>query len=313
MQSEITDYILSMDIAIRNFIQYIRLEKRYSGDTVTSYSNDLLQFETFLKEYTKVNRIYWHLISVSHIRFFLIHLQDKKHSLRTISRKLSSVKSFFKYLVREEIIDDNPALLIKTPKLEKKLPEYVNEKDIERLMELPDKSSFEGLRDQVILELFYGTGMRLKELLNLKITDMDLNSDLLRIVGKGNKERIVPLGQIAKDAIIQYLHVRRHYAYDATPNLLILRNGKKMYPMAVQRIVKKYLSQASNVNKKSPHVLRHSYATHLLNNGASIRVVKDLLGHESLSTTQVYTHLSIDHLKKVYKQAHPGASNKKNH
>jgi len=313
LQSEITDYILSMDIAIRNFIQYIRLEKRYSGDTVTSYSNDLLQFETFLKEYTKVNRIYWHLISVSHIRFFLIHLQDKKHSLRTISRKLSSVKSFFKYLVREEIIDDNPALLIKTPKLEKKLPEYVNEKDIERLMELPDKSSFEGLRDQVILELFYGTGMRLKELLNLKITDMDLNSDLLRIVGKGNKERIVPLGQIAKDAIIQYLHVRRHYAYDATPNLLILRNGKKMYPMAVQRIVKKYLSQASNVNKKSPHVLRHSYATHLLNNGASIRVVKDLLGHESLSTTQVYTHLSIDHLKKVYKQAHPGASNKKNH
>lgn len=313
MQIEITDYIISMDIAVRSFIQYIKLEKRYSENTVTSYTNDLLQFEAFLKESTKVNKIYWQLISVSHIRFFLIHLQDQNHSLRSISRKLSAVKSFFKFLVREEIITDNPALLIKTPKLEKKLPEYVNEADIDRLMHLPDKNGFEGLRDLVILELFYGTGMRLSELINLKITDMDLNSNLLRIIGKGNKERVIPFGQVAKDVIIQYLQVRSNYAYDATQNLLILKNGKKMYPMAVQRIVEKYLSLSSSVNKKSPHVLRHSYATHLLNNGAGIRVVKDLLGHESLSTTQVYTHLSIDHLKKVYKQAHPGASNKKNH
>ncbi len=312
MRIEITDYIISMDIAIRSFIQYIKLEKRYSGNTVTSYSNDLLQFETFLKESTKVNKIYWRLITVAHIRSFLIYLQDSGHSLRSISRKLSAVKSFFKFLVREEIITDNPALLIKTPKLEKKLPEYINEADIERLMQLPDKKSFEGLRDLVILELFYGAGIRLSELINLKITDMDFNNGLMRIIGKGNKERIIPFGKAAKDAIIQYLGIRKNYAYDSTPNLLVLKNGKKMYPMAVQRIVEKYISLSSSVNKKSPHVLRHSYATHLLNKGAGIRVVKDLLGHESLSTTQVYTHLSIDHLKKVYKQAHPGASNKKN-
>jgi len=299
-----------MDIAVRNFIRYIKLEKRYSDNTSISYINDLLQFEEFLEEYTKVNKIYWHLISVSHIRFFLIHLQENNHSLRSISRKLSAVKSFFKYLVREEIIDLNPALLIKTPKLEKKLPEYVNEADIDRLMELPDKNTFEGVRDLVILELFYGTGMRLSELLNLKLHDLDLNSDLIRILGKGNKERIIPLGGVAKNIIQRYIKMRDNYALNATPNLLILLNGKKMYPMAVQRIVEKYLALSSSVNKKSPHVLRHSYATHLLNAGASIRVVKDLLGHESLSTTQIYTHLSIDHLKKVYKQAHPRATNK---
>jgi integrase/recombinase XerC len=301
-----------MDIALRSYIKYIRLEKHYSEHTVTSYSNDLLQFETFLKDSTKVNKIYWHLITVAQIRSFLIHLQEKKESLRTISRKLSAIKSFFKFLVREEILTDNPALSISTPKQEKRLPEYVNESEIDQLMTLPNTETFEGLRDLVILELFYGTGMRLSELINLKESDMDFSSNLMRIVGKGKKERVIPFGNTAKDVILEYLKLRKNYALDSTANLLVLSNGKKMYPMAVQRIVKKYLSLSSSVHKRSPHVLRHSFATHLLNNGAGIRVVKDLLGHESLSTTQVYTHLSIDHLKKVYKQTHPGAANKKN-
>lgn len=299
-----------MDKNIRNFLRYIALERRYSANTVEAYSNDLSQFESFLKNYFNAPTVFWQNIEKKIIRHFMISLQESDISRRSVARKLATIKSFFKFLNREEILDQNPALSIKMPKFEKKLPEFIPLADIEKILALPQVRSFDGLRDLAILELFYGTGMRLSELINLTEANLLLSENLVRIHGKGNKERVVPLGEAAKKVIIQYLEIRPQYAEKDVENLFVLKSGKKMYPIAVQRIMKKYLSEITTINKKSPHILRHSYATHLLNAGAGIRVVKDLLGHENLSTTQVYTHLSIDHLKDIYKRAHPGASDK---
>lgn len=302
-----------MDKHISGFLKYISLEKRYSDHTVESYANDLHQFETFLTGYFGINQIFWHLADKKAIRYFLIHLQDQGISRRSIARKLAALKSFFKYLIREGIVQHNPGLLIKMPKFEKKLPEYISIEEVEALLKLPEIRTFEGLRDLSILELFYGTGMRLSELINIRLSNLLFAEDLIRILGKGNKERIIPLGSVAKKVLKEYLEIRAQYAAKNVDNVFVLKSGKKMYPMAIQRIVKKYMSQVSNVHKKSPHILRHSYATHLLNAGANIRTVKDLLGHRSLSTTQIYTHISIDHLKSIYKQAHPGASKESKH
>jgi len=299
-----------MDKNIRNFLRYIALERRYSAHTVEAYSNDLVQFESFLNNYFNTATIFWQNIEKKIIRHFMISLQERDISRRSVARKLATIKSFFKFLNREEILNQNPALSIKMPKFEKKLPEFIPLADIEKILALPQVRSFDGLRDLAILELFYGTGMRLSELINLTEAHLLLSENLVRIHGKGNKERVVPIGEAAKKVIIQYLEIRPQYAEKNVENLFVLKSGKKMYPIAVQRIMKKYFSEITTIDKKSPHILRHSYATHLLNAGAGIRVVKDLLGHENLSTTQVYTHLSIDHLKNIYKRAHPGASDK---
>lgn len=299
-----------MDKHTRHFLRYISLERRYSAHTVESYSTDLTQFESFLHTYFNTSTVFWQRIEKKIIRHFLISLQERGIGKRSAARKLAVIKSFFKFLNREEIINQNPALSIKMPKFEKKLPEYVSEQEIDQILMLPEVRTFEGLRDLLILELLYGTGMRLSELINLKETDVLINENLVRILGKGNKERVVPLGSEAKKVLLQYLEIRPQYAEKEVECLLVLKSGKKMYPVAVQRILKKYLSEISQMQKTSPHVLRHTYATHLLNAGAGIRTVKDLLGHENLSTTQVYTHLSIDHLKNVYNRAHPGATDK---
>jgi integrase/recombinase XerC len=302
-----------MNKNIIEFIKYIKLEKRYSAHTIESYQNDLLQFESFLLNYFNTDKIFWHLIDKKIIRYFMIDLQENKISRRSVARKLAALKSFFKFLVREEVVAKNPTITIKTPKFDKKLPEYLTIDEIEDLLHLPEHNTFEGLRDLALLELFYGTGIRLSELINIKLTDLLINENLMRVFGKGQKERVVPLGSMAKKILQIYLQIRPQYAENSVDNVFVLKNGKRMYPMAVQRIVQKYLSQISNIEHKNPHALRHTYATHLLNAGASIRVVKDLLGHESLSTTQVYTHMSIDHLKSIYKQAHPAASDDFNH
>jgi len=300
-----------MDIQIRNFLKYLYLERRYSSKTVEAYGTDLIQFEAYLFDYFRLEKIPWEKVDKKNILLFLVSLQDNGISKRSIARKLATLKSFFKYLTREEIIFRNPGLNIKIPKFDKKLPSYASESEIDRLLKLPDKGTFEGLRDQAILELFYGTGIRLSELINMKLSDISLEEEMIKVLGKGNKERMIPLGSVAREILTAYFNVRSKFAQNSVDNVFVLKSGKKMYPMAVQRIVKKYLSLASNSFKQSPHLLRHSYATHLLNAGANIRVVKDLLGHESLSTTQVYTHLSIDHLKKIYEEAHPGSSKNK--
>jgi integrase/recombinase XerC len=302
-----------MNRHISEFIKYIQLEKRYSDHTIKSYRNDLSQFETFLIEYYKTEKIFWRLVDKKVIRYFLIYLQENSISRRSIARKLAALKSFFKYLVREEVIEGNPTLTIKMPKFEKKLPEYLSNQDMNYILKQPKHNTFEGIRDLAILELFYGTGMRLSELINIKVNDLLIKEELLRVKGKGQKERVIPVGSMALRILNGYLQIRSQYAEKNVDNVFVLKSGKRMYPMAVQRIVQKYLSTITSLEHKNPHALRHTYATHLLNAGASIRVVKDLLGHESLSTTQVYTHMSIDHLKQVYQQAHPAASDEINH
>jgi len=299
-----------MDLSISKFLRYIALEKRYSPKTIESYSTDLTQFEKFLEELSDGHDIYWHKVDKKNVRHFLMELQLQGLNKRSIARKVATLKSFFKFLEKEEYVEKSIATAIKMPRFDNKLPEFLTKEEIEKIVNLPDQSAFEGVRDKAILELFYSCGLRLNELLSLKLEDLMLRENAVRVMGKGRKERILPIGIPAKNSLLNYLEWRKKTAEPGVQEIFILKSGKAMYPMSVQRLIKNYINRVVNLSSASPHMLRHSYATHLLDSGANIRVVKDLLGHENLSTTQVYTHLSIDHLKNVYKKAHPGVKNK---
>jgi integrase/recombinase XerC len=299
---------------LNDFIKYVKLERHYSPNTAQAYQTDLLQFELYLKKYFNTESVKWRLINKNIIRSYLGWLHSLQIQKISIARKITAIKSFFTFLTQNKILQTNPALTIKTPKYTKKLPEFISMESLEKLMDIPAENNFESLRNRAILELFYSAGIRRDELIQLKMNGLLLKEGLIKVLGKGNKERIVPIGKHAETSLNCYLNLREKYALADVEHLFVLKSGKSMYPMAINRIISKYLQKISEIKKKSPHVLRHSFATHLMNRGADIRAVKDLLGHANLSTTQIYTHTSIDHLKKIYSKAHPGArkSNIKN-
>jgi integrase/recombinase XerC len=298
-----------MEKIVRNYLEYLEIERNYSAHTILSYETDLLNLVQFLRRegfnsFSNVHK--------ESLRAYIGSLLDKGFSRRSVARKIASMRSFFKYLRRQKVINGNPALVLITPKVGKRLPSYLDEESVKRLMSSPDRSTEEGKRDTAILELFYSTGIRLSELIDLNIGDLKQEEGLIKIRGKGRKERIVPVGRKALDAIDEYLKVKKELSAKTFGKandqpLFVIKEGCRMYPQAVGRMVRKYIGMVSEIEKKSPHVLRHSFATHMLNHGADVRAVKELLGHESLSTTQVYTHVSSAQMKKVYEIAHPKA------
>jgi len=302
-----------MDNHVSAFLRYLRRERNYSPNTMSSYEDDLRAFADFLQRHFEGRR--FNPSSVDHvtIRLFLGDLLDQGFSKPSIARKLACLKSFFKFLHRTGVVNNNPAFNVVSPKLDKRLPQFLDEGTINRLMDQPDRSTPEGLRDAAILELFYSTGIRLSELINLDPSDIDDRNGTIKVTGKGSKQRIVPYGRKAREALRSYLPQRHKIASGTKTDgrllaLFITRTGKRMNPKGINVLVNAYIGRVSEISKKSPHVLRHTFATHLLNRGADLRAVKELLGHESLSTTQVYTHVSVDRLKKIYAQAHPKAS-----
>ncbi len=298
-----------MWVELDQFLHYITYQKRYATHTIVSYQNDLSQFIEFIEISCDGHTALPKAVQNSDIRSFLGFLLKSDMQKSSIARKLSTIKSFFRYLQRSNVIDVNPALVVTAPKKDRRLPTVLSIDQARKLMELPPEDTFEGLRDRAILELLYGTGMRLNELLELRIEKVDFANELLRVKGKRNKERMIPLGAFAQKGLKNYLKIRNEEVkHLADPSLIFVsKKGKRLYPLAVQKMTKKYMAQLSEQAHLSPHVLRHCFATHLLDNGADLLAVKELLGHENLSTTQIYTHVSMDRLKQVYRQAHPRA------
>ncbi len=302
-----------MRALLEKYRLYLAAERNYSPHTVSAYDNDLTQFREFLEQRAETERLDLRGVDQDTIRSFLGELLEKGYSRRSVARKLACLKSFFTYLQRTGVLPGNPTSLLATPRLEKRLPQVLDEQAVARLMEQPDRSTPEGRRDSALLELLYSTGMRLGELLALRESDFDFRKRTVRVIGKGSKERILPVGGPALKALQEYMRSRGHLAAGGATGrdsglLFITRRGRPMSPKGVNVLMNRYIARVSEIEKKSPHVLRHSCATHLLNRGADLQAVRELLGHESLSTTQIYTHVSIDRLKRIYSRAHPRAT-----
>jgi len=291
---------------VEAFLDYLRLERNYSERTIVSYGTDLREFERYLEkteaelDFTKVH--------ADVIRNWISDLMDGGRTAASVNRKLSSLRSFYRYLLRKKEVAVNPMLKIVGLKKNRPLPSFVREKDMNRLLdEISFDESFEGYRNRTVLEMFYATGMRLSELIGLNDVDVDLSTRLIKVTGKRNKQRLIPFGnELAQDLLI-YKKVRDDAFPDGVKAFFVRKNGERMYSMQVYRIVKRNLSKVVTLKKRSPHVLRHTFATAMLNDNAELRAVQALLGHESLATTEVYTHTTFEELKKVYEQAHPRA------
>ncbi len=294
-------------IQLQSFLDYLRFEKRYSQHTLIAYQNDLEQFFQYLKsqfdspELQNVQPVF--------IRSWLAEMRSEKMSPKSLNRKISSLKSFFKYQVRLSHLAQSPMTTIVSPKVKKRLPSFVTQNDMELLQESNMQPvSWKEKTDKILLEIFYNTGMRLSELVNLKEHHIDFSNGQLKVLGKGNKERIIPVSvQLIKDIKEYTIEKNSEIKESSTDNLLVNAKGKPLYPKYVYLVVKQNLSRVTTLQKKSPHVLRHTFATHLTNNGADLNAVKELLGHSSLAATQIYTHNTIDKLKDIYKKAHPKA------
>lgn len=289
-----------------SFLKYIQFERRFSPHTITSYENDLNQFQSFLNDNYGIP-----LEEANHnaIRHWVVSLMEDGSSPKTVNRKMASLRSFYKFLLKREEIKKDPTWKIQSLKTNKALPQFINEPDITRLLDQCEFSDdFFGKRDQLILEMLYGTGIRLSELINLKASDVNFRSQTIKVLGKRNKERVIPFSKSLGMLIAAYQTQKNNtVSTNEGDYLLVTDSGDQCYPMLIYRTVKKYLNLFTTIEKRSPHVLRHTFATHLLNKGAELNAVKDLLGHTSLAATQVYTHNSLDKLKSVFDQAHPKA------
>jgi len=325
-----------MNTYLGQFFASLQHERRVSEHTLKAYRNDLWQFVSFLKAHFEVedeSAIPLHQIDALTIRLFLGELLEKGYEARSIGRKLAAIKTFFKFLVSLNILESSPASTVATPKTSKRLPTFLNETQTRKLFEETlaqlDDNTFEGARDKAILELFYSSGLRLSELIGLNDDDIDLQHGFVKVLGKGKKHRIVPIGKSAISALKKYFEVRRNfdtfnrinkeqvienYTKETAPAtvhqtnaVFITEKGKRVYAMLLQRLVKNYLSKVTEQKQKSPHILRHTFATHLLNSGADLKSVSEMLGHSNLSTTEIYTHITFERLKEVYSKAHPKA------
>jgi integrase/recombinase XerC len=292
------------------FFQWLRFEKRYSPHTLTSYNNDLAGFAMYLiDEYPTLQDI--NELNHYQIRSWLALLKDQDQlSAATLNRKISTLNSFFKYLMRQGILQKNPASQVRSLKKPERLPVYLKEAETKNLLEEESfGEGFKGFTDRLICELLYNTGMRRQELIDLKENDVEWSLRQLRVLGKGNKERLIPLNDAVLDTLRDYLAAKDKMPDADRSRLIVLGNGRALYPGYVYRTASNYLGKVSSLKKRSPHVMRHTFATHLLNNGANIQAIKDLLGHSSLAATQVYTHNNITQLQEIHKRAHPREQN----
>jgi integrase/recombinase XerC len=292
---------------LQHFIDYLKFQKRYSQHTIVSYQNDLSTFFDFIT--VTFGETALPEIKATMVRSWLASLKEQGMESKSINRKISSLKSFFKYQLREESISVSPMATIISPKISKRLPHFVEKADVDTLfnyVEFPD--TWQGRTDRLILQLFYNTGIRQAELVNLKESQVDSSKKVIKVLGKGNKERIIPVSPALLQQVKEYVADKKKLfeKFDAEC-LLISQKGVKLYPRYVYNTVNNYLSKITTISKKSPHVLRHTFATHLMNNGADLNAVKELLGHSSLAATQIYTHNTIEKLKDIHKKAHPKA------
>ena len=291
---------------IDSFLEYLRLERNYSERTIVSYETDLREFEEYFQEVDA--GLDFKKIDADIVRRWMVHLMDEGRAATSVNRKLSTLRSFYRFLLRRKEMVINPMLKVVGPKKKKPLPFFVREKDMDRLLdESLFEEGFEGCRDRLILEMFYATGMRLSELIGLNDADVDLSARLIKVTGKRNKQRLIPFGNEMEEDLLIYIKVRNETLPEGTKAFFVRKNGMRMYPLQVYRLVRKSLSKVVTLKKRSPHVLRHTFATAMLNGKAEMRAVKELLGHESLVTTEVYTHTTFEELKKVYELAHPRA------
>lgn len=297
-----------LEIHKMNFLNALKDQLNYSDNTIEAYSLDIRQFTEFLVSYHSNPGILIENIDRTAVRHFLGKLTEDGISRKSASRKLATLKSWFKYLAREGVLRSNPAKNVLFPKVEKKLPTPLSIEEAVKLVTAPVRDTFAGSRDSALLELLYGTGARLSEVAALSIQDLNSESGSLKLRGKGRKDRVVPLGKPGWKSIENYLSYRESKKHsDSEEALFLNKNGKRLSPRGIQRIVKKYMDMTVEKNAKYPHALRHSFASHLLERGADLNAVKELLGHEDLTTTQIYTHVEAEGLKKAYKQAHPRA------
>ena len=292
---------------VEAFLNYLRLERNYSDKTVVAYESDLRQFEDYFRNLDENLDFTW--IDACVVRSWVVNLMDeKKTKPSSVNRKLSSLRSFYRFLLKRGKVTVNPLSKVVAPKKERSLPSFLREGEMERLLdEIPWNGDFEGCRDRLILEMFYVTGMRLSELIGLDDADVDFLSRLIKVTGKRNKQRLIPFADELASDMLEYIKIRHEARPKRINSFFVLKNGERMYSGKVYKIVRRNLSKVVTLKKRSPHVLRHTFATTMLNNQAELEAVKELLGHQSLAATEVYTHTTFEELKKVYEQAHPRA------